>query len=255
MSTKTSPCFSPDGNGGIYKALLTQGVLKDMQEKGIEHIHCYCVDNCLVKVGDPFFIGYCALNNCDVGAKCIEKIKPEEQVGLIVKKDGKPAVVEYSEIGSELSTLQRDGKLVYNCGNIANHYYSLEFLKKVQEFELSYHVAKKKIANLGEDGKMIVPSENNGIKLELFIFDVFPFTKNFKVLMVPREDEFSALKNKEGNDSPMTSRRDILNKHKRWLEKVGAIVVGDVEVSPLLSYDGEGLEKFNGRQVSGVLDQ
>ncbi len=106
-------------------------------------------------------------------------------------------------------------------------------------------------------GNVVDPKEPNGIKLEMFIFDVFPFAKNFKVVQVERNQEFSPLKNKDGADSPETSKRDILALHKTWLEKAGATVTGDVEISPLVSYDGEGLESFKGQVLTGplVLDQ
>lgn len=94
----------------------------------------------------------------------------------------------------------------------------------------------------------------------MFVFDVFPFTQRFAVLEVARNEEFSPLKNAPGtgSDDAETSRRDLLAQQKRFLEHAGAKVVDDVEieVSPLVSYAGEGLESVKGKTFtrSGLVE-
>lgn len=61
-----------DGNGGVYRALYSRGVLSHMQKNGVRYLHAYCVDNILVRLADPHFIGFCIERNLEVGAKvCI----------------------------------------------------------------------------------------------------------------------------------------------------------------------------------------
>ena len=231
--------------------------MEDLEKRGIPYIHAYCVDNCLVKVADPIFIGYCVSKKADCGAKAVPKKSPEESVGVICLKNSKFSVVEYSEIDKDTAHAKKsDDTLVYNAANIANHFYTLDFLKRMEsvEPELEYHIAKKKIKHVDlSTGESISPSSSNGIKLELFIFDVFPFAKNMAVLEVERREEFSPLKNAPGSkdgDSPDTSRADIMAQHVRFVKKAGGFVTGDIlEISPLVSYAGEGLEKVSGKTI------
>ncbi|KAI8591038.1 nucleotide-diphospho-sugar transferase [Geranomyces variabilis] len=265
METKDTPAVAPDGNGGIYAALRREGVLADLERRGIPYVHTYCVDNCLVKVADPVFIGYCIEQNADCGAKAVPKASPDESVGVICLRDDKFAVVEYSEIDPKVAELRNpDGALVYNAANIANHFYTVEFLRRIDalESELEYHIAHKKIKHVDHaTGDKVSPTKNNGIKLELFIFDVFPFTERMAVLEIARKEEFSPLKNAPGaaTDSPETSRADILSQCARWARAAGATIVngeGDnaalpvLEISPLVSYAGEGLEKLAGTTIT-----
>lgn len=176
LSSKFEISRSPDGNGGLYDALKVNGIVDRLRELKIEFVHAYCVDNILVKVGDPLFLGYCIDRNAETGVKSVEKDGPHEAVGVFCKVNGRYRVVEYSEISKELAE-QRDesGKLVYRCGNICNHFFTTEFLGRVVNERLPHHVAKKKIAHIDADGKLVKPSQPNGIKLEKFIFDVIPF--------------------------------------------------------------------------------
>lgn len=240
---------APDGNGGIYRALKSQGILNDMERRGVKYLHAHSVDNILIKVADPVFIGYCVQQNADCAAKVVEKSQPNEAVGVICVVDGKYQVVEYSELSTKTSELRNiDGRLTFNAGNICNHFFSTEFLNKIgNKFEksLKLHVAKKKIPFIDNAGKRCTPDKPNGIKIEKFVFDVFEFAEKFVVLAVERDDEFSPLKNADsaGKECATTARNDIYRYHKKLIEAVGGQVNGDIcEISPLLSYDGEGLE-------------
>lgn len=262
---KASLVESPDGNGGLYRALYDNGILEDLKSKGIEHIHMYCVDNVLVKVGDPVFIGFSSTNDFHIATKVVRKESPEENVGLIVLDEEKntPCVIEYSEISEELcQERDADGLLKLRAGNIVNHYYNVQFLLEMvpqwiasREY-LPYHIAKKKVPFTNSNGEYIKPEEVNGIKLEQFIFDVFPSVplEKFGCLEVVRAEEFSPLKNGPGSlsDSPETCRLDCLKRSTKWVTKAGGEPLGTVEISPLTSYSGEGLTPLKGVQFSDL---
>lgn len=256
LQEKGKLAIAPDGNGGIYSALHREGVIKSLKERGIRYSHCYCVDNSLARVADPVFIGYCASRNTDCGIKVVPKAMPEEPVGVVARRDGKYGVVEYSEISTELANQRLDnGKLAFGDANIANHFFSTEFLERVPSFadELEYHIASKKIPYIDiTTGELVKPTKPNGVKLERFVFDVFGHSKAFSVLQVDREDEFSPLKNGPGAgvDCPETSRADILKQAERFIQAAGGKCEGhEIEISPLLSYGGENLAAMHGETV------
>jgi UDP-N-acetylglucosamine/UDP-N-acetylgalactosamine diphosphorylase len=257
---------APDGNGGLYAATrsplsasdTSTTVLSDLERRKITYVHAYCVDNCLVRVADPVFLGYCISKQADCAAKVVPKAYPTESVGVVARRGNAYSVVEYSEISKEQAE-RRDaqGELAFRAANIANHFYTLDFLKRVEVFEdkLAYHIARKKIPHVDlASGAAVKPAKPNGMKLELFVFDVFPFTERFAVLEVAREEEFSPLKNAPGtgSDDPETSRRDLLAQQRRFLEAAGAKVADgvEIEISPLVSYAGEGLESVKGKTFS-----
>ncbi|TMW60804.1 hypothetical protein Poli38472_000846 [Pythium oligandrum] len=254
LETKSSISRASDGNGGIYPALKRSGTLGYLEKMNVQYLHVFSVDNVLCKVADPVFIGYCIENDADCANKVVWKHRPEESVGVFAKKNGKFCVVEYSELDKESCELvdQATGKLAFGAANICNHFYRLDFLKfccNLEDFA-DYHVAKKKIPYVNEEGETVVPTTNSGVKLETFIFDVFQHANNMKVLGVEREDEFAPVKNAPGaaTDSPDTARHLLSEQCKRWLLKAGATfddaTNGLCEVLPFVSYNGEGLEQI-----------
>ncbi|KAH7910926.1 nucleotide-diphospho-sugar transferase [Hygrophoropsis aurantiaca] len=274
LDSPSHVAVAPDGNGGLYAAIRaplspankSHTVLSDLRKRNVQYVHTYCVDNCLVKVADPVFLGYCLSKNADCAAKVVPKASPTESVGVVACRGDKFSVVEYSEITQEQAE-KRDphsGELAFNAGNIANHFYTTSYLESVESFEddLAFHIARKKIPTIDlTTGELIKPTKPNGMKLEMFIFDVFPYTQSFSVLQVARNEEFSPLKNAPGTgvDDPQTSRRDLLAQHRRFLERAGANVKEglEIEISPLVSYAGEGLEFVRGKTFtrSGIVEK
>ncbi|KAJ1026803.1 hypothetical protein NDA16_002100 [Ustilago loliicola] len=267
LETPSKIATAPDGNGGLYRALRTpynkgqpETVISDLEKRGIKYLHAYGVDNCLVKVGDPVFLGVCLEQGVQAGVKVVKKENPKESVGVVALRDGKFGVVEYSEIPEALSEARdANGELSFRAANIVNHFYTTKFLADdvpAFEPEMAFHIARKKIPTIDlTTGQPIKPTTPNGMKLELFVFDVFPFCGDkLAVHEVARQEEFSPLKNAKGTgvDDQDTSRRDLLAQQSRWLKAAGAKLHEgeEVELSPLLTYSGEGLDSFAGRTLS-----
>jgi UDP-N-acetylglucosamine/UDP-N-acetylgalactosamine diphosphorylase len=262
LESKCGLALSPNGNGGVYESLRASGALADMRARGVQWVHVFGVDNVLVKIADPEFIGFAIESKTVCSNKVVLKQRPHEKVGVMCLRGGQPDVVEYSEITAEMaeSVDSATGRLVYSAANIANHLFRRDFLEQVTE--LPWHVAHKKIPFCDEQGQTQKPSANNGVKLEMFIFDSFPLAgDHMTAFAVPRESEFSPVKNAPGEgvrDSPATALAMINTYHRSLAEAAGAaiaVVGGEdnaaavLEIDPSLSYDGENLASLQGKTL------
>ncbi|CAG7656484.1 putative uridylyltransferase [Paenibacillus allorhizosphaerae] len=240
--------LAPSGNGECFAALKQSGALDDMKRRGVEWLFYYNVDNALIKIADPLFAGVAAHFGHPIATKVVEKAYPEEKVGILCLRDGRPSVVEYTDVPEEVM-LQKDGegKLLFGMGNISIHLFRLDFIEKHAGTAIPYHKAHKKIKYIGESGELIRPDAPNAYKFERFIFDFFPLADKMTVLKMKREEQFAPVKNKDGVDSPATARQLVFDLHRKWLLDAGVpagVIQGrDIEISPLVSYSGEGLDQ------------
>ena len=195
-----------DGNGSIYKSLKVNGMLDDMKEKNIQWIFVGGVDNILLKIVDPLLVGITVSQNNKIASKSVIKTNPRERAGVFCKIDGKPGIIEYSELPEEMiEEIDENGDLVFGDVNILSHLYNIEALDKMADKVMPYHIAEKKSEFLDENGNLIVPDNKNVYKFESFIFDAFSNFDDISILRVKREEEFAPIKNAEGNDSPETA--------------------------------------------------
>ena len=252
---------SPNGHGGTLWALYESGALEDMRKKNLDQLFYFQVDNVLVKIADPIFLGYHILHNAEMSSKVVPKRHPYEKLGVIGIHNEKLSVIEYSDLSEEdMLARNPDGSLKYNAGSIAIHVFRRDFLEAETErgFKLPYHMAHKKIPYLDENGNRIESEKPNGYKFETFIFDALHDTTSSIVMETKREEDFSPVKNRAGEDSPETARRDLTDMFGRWLEKAGVKiprdkfnhVIGSIEISPLFALDEEELiRKINPEEI------
>ena len=195
-----------DGNGSIYKSLKVDGMLDDMKKNNIEWVFVGGVDNILLKIVDPLLVGITVSQNNEIASKSVVKTNPRERAGVFCKIDGKPGIIEYSELPEEMiEEVDENGELVFGDVNILSHLYNINALEKMSDKVMPYHIAVKKSDYLDENGNLIEPEDKNVYKFESFIFDAFSNFDDISILRVKREEEFAPIKNKEGNDSPETA--------------------------------------------------
>jgi UDP-N-acetylglucosamine/UDP-N-acetylgalactosamine diphosphorylase len=252
LDAKDRVFTNPTGHGGSLAALYKSGALKDMRSRGIDTLFYFQVDNVLIKICDPVFVGFHLQRRAQMSAKVASKRDAHEKVGVLVKAGDRLGVVEYSDLSdAEKSAKNADGALKFRAGNIAIHTFDVGFLEWLNDkrFRLPWHVAHKVVPSIDELGQPHRPTQPNGYKFETFVFDALTQAERTAILEVRREEEFSPVKNRDGEDSEKTAQRDMINFYGQWLERAGVSiprdahgnVIGRIEVSPHFAHDADEL--------------
>jgi UDP-N-acetylglucosamine/UDP-N-acetylgalactosamine diphosphorylase len=235
LAAKGQIARSPDGHGGCIRALARSGALADMGKRGIEYISYWQVDNPLVRLFDPLFIGLHALDGAGMSSKAVIKNDPKEKVGNFCLVDGKVKVIEYSDLPEALAVKREPGgSLAFHLGSIAIHVISRTFVEKLNTKgqSLPLHRAVKKVPHVDSKGNPIEPQEPNAVKLESFIFDALPLSDPSAILEITRSEEFAPTKNATGVDSVETTRRMMVERAAAWLDAAGVPVPRKADGSP-----------------------
>ncbi|MHB1427048.1 MAG: UTP--glucose-1-phosphate uridylyltransferase [Gemmataceae bacterium] len=242
--------LSPDGHGGTLTALAKSGLLNHLRRRGIRHLFYFQVDNPLVKVADPIFLGRHLSRRSQASSKIVPKQGPKDRLGNLVLVDGRCTMIEYSDLPDSLAN-ERDakGRLRLWAGSPAIHIFDVDFLARVTEGAglLPFHTAKKKVPYLDDKGQMVQPQTENALKFERFIFDVLPLAERWLVMETSHREEFAPLKNADGADSPRTVQAALTNLAADWLNRAGIAVPQSangepavpLEISPLFALDAD----------------
>jgi UDP-N-acetylglucosamine/UDP-N-acetylgalactosamine diphosphorylase len=246
--------FNPDGHGGVIEALKKSGFLASMNEQRVEHLFYFQVDNPLVRVPDPVFLGFHCRSRSRISAKVVQKAYPEEKLGIIIEAGGRKSVIEYSDLDeARMRARGEDGRLYYGHGSIAVHIIDVPFLES-PELHLPWHMARKKAKTLIPTPEGTEIQEREAVKMERFVFDAIPLADRALFFETDRAEEFAPLKNRDGQDSIASCREGQLEQAARWLSAVGVVVPRDgqgkprhaIEISPLFALDPQVLAARRG---------
>ncbi len=246
LAAKDSLALSPDGHGGTVKALSAGGCLADMRDRGIEHLFYFQVDNPLVQLLDPTFIGHHLLSGSELTSQVVRKRYPGERVGNVVEVDGRMRVIEYSDLPEAAAeATDADGSLRLWAGSIAVHVFDVDFLRRASQSAaaLPFHRALKKVPFVDPSGRPVRPDQPNAIKFEKFIFDLLPAARNGIVVEVLPADAFAPVKNAEGaeTDTAGLAKQAMSDLHAHWIRAAGGRVDDGVlvEISPFFAIDSK----------------
>ena len=234
---------NPDGHGGLFRALARAGLLTRLEQGGIRNLFSCQVDNALVRMADPTFLGFHLLHEALMSAKAVVKTEAAEKVGLLGTRGGKLCCVEYSDLTPEVQAARAaDGGLRLRAGNIAMHAMSLAFAAEMAQADLPLHLARKEVMALGPQGNLV---RRSALKFETFVFDALPLAGAGRCVVqeADRAEEFAPLKNRSGGDSVATARAALDARARRWLAAAGATAAprGAVEIAPGLALDSADL--------------
>ncbi len=237
LSDRHEVATNPDGHGGSIRALHVSGATADMRRRGVDTISYFQVDNPIVNILDPVFLGLHAGapdSSGQMSSKMVAKASAEEKVGVFCMagdgaRKGRGEIVEDSDLPMEYQRQTNpDGSLRFNAGSIAVHIIGVglvETLATDPGFALPYHRAEKRIPHVDPTtGEMVEPTANNGVKLERFVFDALPLCERSIVYETDRVEEFAPIKNATGADSPESCSRIQTERAARWLEACGVRV-------------------------------
>jgi len=250
LAEKHRLALGPDGHGGMLQALVSHRALADMQRRGLQQIFYCQVDNPLVEMCDPEFLGYHLLARSELSTQVIPKRTLRDKVGNVASIDGKLQIIEYSDLNpldDEIVGRTAGGNPVFWAGNTAVHVFETSFLERVAQSgtALPFHVARKSVPHVDAEGNKIEPSEPNAIKFERFIFDLLPEARQAIVVEVDEARTFAPVKNASGEprDTPETVRAQMIALYRRWLIEAGCEVPEGVavEISPLLAQNAQEL--------------
>lgn len=215
LETPWTIAAGADGNGSALSEFVNLGIWDKWQKKGIKYVNFIQIDNALADPFDAELVGYHTLHNAEITIKCTERSHPKENVGLLVSVDGKPRVIEYSEMDP-----QEKASPLHRCANISLFCLSMGFIKKLENYQMPLHVAHKAVKYLNEQGSTAQATELNAWKFEKFIFDILPAADRIEALMYPREQCFAPLKNFSGNDSLATVQESLQNRDRKILAAI-----------------------------------
>ncbi len=233
-------------------ALEESGALHDMERRGIQQL-CYIqVDNPLVRVADPEFLGYQRLADAEVATQVVAKASPRDPLGNVVHIEGQTRIIEYSDLNRLPDEIvlrkQADGTPVFWAGSTGVHIIDVALLRRCSASDeaLPFHLAEKQVSHIDDDGRQIEPREPNAIKFERFIFDLLPAARRVAVVEVDARERFAPVKNAPGkeSDTPELAAAQMVALHSRWLRDAGAMVDEGVavEISPSFALDEEHLK-------------
>ncbi|MBS0652268.1 MAG: UTP--glucose-1-phosphate uridylyltransferase [Verrucomicrobia bacterium] len=204
----------PDGNGNALHLLYRTGLYDQWRADGVEYVNVILVDNPLADPFDAELIGFHCCKQADAIVKTVPRASANEKMGVVVSREGKTCVVEYSELSdADRLALNSDGTPRFSIANTSLFSFHTDFIKQIAtdpECVLPLHLARKQAPVLLGTAQGSCIELAKVWKYETFIFDLLPFARRVEVLLYPRDLSYAPLKNASGEKSLQTVQEALL---------------------------------------------
>ena len=249
LNEKSNIAYGPNGNGYALHKLFESGIWQNFWDRGIRYLNFLTIDNPLADPFDPNLFGFHHKQKADVTLKAVERIDAEEKVGVLLQKNGKAAVIEYSEIPKhEREATNSEQKMKHPLANISLFCFSMDFIQEISQEKMPLHLAKKEVKSI--EGK------KSAFKFETFIFDILEKSIKTRALIYPRELCFAPLKEKEGLHGLKALQKALLESDRKIYSVISgcqAPLSKNFELSQNFYYPSETLQKkWKGQALGGA---
>jgi UDP-N-acetylglucosamine/UDP-N-acetylgalactosamine diphosphorylase len=172
--------LAPNGNGQVFYHLEKNGYLNRWEQKGIETVILFSIDNPLT---NPFSEEMLGLHLREKNDVTLQVIPYEKNCGALVSSDKKIAVLEYLYLN--------ENNQYFFC-NTNFFCFSLPYTKRMakNDQQIGYHLALKK-AEIFENNTFV---DKEIFKSEKFLFDHFIHAKRVGCLLFSKDKCFAPLK-------------------------------------------------------------
>ena len=198
LETPYSIKTGSNGNGDVFRAFSDAGFVDELEQNNIEWVFIGGIDNILLKLVDPLFLGLTVAGNYQIASKSIRKVDLTSSDWVFANVDGHPSIIDPKNL--DIKDMDK-----YNQKNILAHLFSVSALRKLSNIELPYHRAFKKCDFINSEGMKEVPIKPNSFKFEKFIFDAFALFDKILLLEIESNEEFAPIKSFTGNETPETA--------------------------------------------------
>ena len=204
-----------NGNGDVFNSMEKSGIIKEMKDNNIKWIFFSGIDNVILDIVDPLFLGLTIENNMLIASKTLFKQDYNSKDWVFVRKNGKPSIIDCNYLTDKMKVAKDDnGKYLYREINILAHIFNISAIETICNTSLPYHRAFKKNDFINDEGMKQVPDKPNTFKFEKFIFDAFSLFDDILLLRVEPDDEFAPIKDFNGPHNPEIAKELYLYKHK-----------------------------------------